>query len=157
MIRAVVAAILFAFCAPSAFATDIQAYGRGDLAAIRSNHAGRFLVVHYWSLTCLPCMVEMPRLASFARERPDIDFVFVAADPHEQSERIAARLARFGLSDATHYAFADAFVERLRFEADKTWQGELPFTLLIAPDGKTRTHLGEIDPPTLQRWRADGG
>ena len=151
MRRFVAAALLaWALGITSVCAGDIAPYGRGDLAVIRAAHAGRYLVVHYWSLTCLPCMVEMPRLAAFSRDRPDIDFVYVAADP------ITSRLTRSGLAGAKAFVFADDFVERLRFEADKTWHGELPFTLLIAPDGRTETHLGEIDAAILQRWRANG-
>ncbi len=154
--RFAAAALLACTLATNAGAADIQLYERGLLAKIRSEHAGKHLVVHYWSLTCLPCMVEMPKLASFLRENRDIDIVFVAADPVEQSERIASRLERFGLKDAMNFAFADGFVERLYYEVDKGWRGELPFTLMVSPDGATKTHLGEIDPQMLRRWR-DGG
>ena len=137
---------------PSCAISLTPAFGNDGALRVIYSVAGRVYVAR----NCLPCMVEMPRLAAFSRDRPNIDFVYVAADRLAQSERITSHLTRFGLAEAKAFVFADDFVERLRFEADKAWHGELPFTLLIAPDGRTQTHLGEIDAAILQHWRANG-
>lgn len=147
---------LFAFVAvlagAQAQATTIEPFTRGTFAHIRAEHASRPLVVHFWSLTCPPCIVEMPRLAAFARARKDFDLVLVTTDPIEQSERVAARLQSWALADVPNFAYADTFVERLRFEVDRDWRGELPFTLLIKPDGSTRTVEGELNTQELAAW-----
>jgi hypothetical protein len=48
--------------------------------------------------------------------------------------------------------FADRFADRLRFEIDPNWAGELPLTLLIAKDGKTTSALGTVDFATIRSW-----
>ena len=132
----------------------IEPYERGTMAAIRAAHANRPLVVHFWSITCAPCLTEMPRLATIAHEQKDFDLVLVAADPITQRDRIATRLDRFGFGSATTFAFADAFEERLRFEADRRWRGELPFTIMISPSGTIETAIGELEVTTLAAWIA---
>jgi hypothetical protein len=57
-----------------------------------------------------------------------------------------------GLSGAENWIFADDFVERLRFEIDPRWHGEIPTTLLITGDGKTTTIEGAADPAQVRAW-----
>ena len=47
--------------AAPACAFDFQPYGRGAFAEIVKAHAGRPLIVHFWSVTCPPCLVELPQ------------------------------------------------------------------------------------------------
>jgi hypothetical protein len=108
--------------------------------------------MHFWSVTCPPCIAELPQWAKLISERKEIDVVFVSTDGEEDRARAAARLDKAGLAKATHYAFADDFVDKLYFEADRTWRGELPFTALVAPDGGVTTATGAIDDPLVTKW-----
>jgi hypothetical protein len=94
----------------------------------------------------------MPRLSKFARSRKDFDLVLVTTDPVEQSERISARLEKWNLSGASNFAYADTFEERLRFEVDPDWHGELPFTALVRPGGNTPMIAAAIEPAQLLTW-----
>ena len=157
MHRAIVAALAVVWLAIPAAAGDIDPYERGTFATIRAAHTQRPLVVHFWSLTCIPCLVEMPRLAAMTKSRGDFDLVLVATDPIAQAERIAVRLDKFGLADAPSYAYVDSFEERLRFEVDRTWRGELPFTALVKAGGEMKTVAGELEPATLGAWLDEDG
>ena len=44
----------------------------------------------------------------------------------------SAMLAQTGLATAENWTFGDGFIERLRYEIDPRWQGEIPRTVLIA-------------------------
>ena len=61
-------------------------------------------------------------------------------------------LAKTGLAGAENWIFADDFVERLRFEINPRWRGEIPMTLLIARDGKTTTIEGAADSDEVAGW-----
>ena len=150
--RLFVLAFAFALAVSAANAFDFKPYGRGDFAKLSKAHAGRPLVVHFWSVTCPPCLVELPEWAKFAAEKKGIDLVFVNTDSDEDRARAQARIEKAGLSDADHYGFADDFVEKLYFEADNSWRGELPFTALVAPDGAVVTVTGAIDDPLIVAW-----
>ena len=115
-------------------------------------HAGKPLIVHFWSVTCPACLAELPRWAKIAGEKKGIDIIFVNTDSDEDRARAQARIEKVGLSSADHYGFADDFVEKLYFEADSTWRGELPFTALVAPDGAVVTVTGAVDDPLIVEW-----
>jgi hypothetical protein len=68
------------------------------------------------------------------------------------ADAVAETLAKTGLSGAENWIFADDFAERLRFEVDRRWRGEIPMTLLIARDGETTTIEGAADPDQVRAW-----
>jgi hypothetical protein len=96
-------------------------------------------------------MVEMPRWAKLAEADRGLDLVLVDADPVGE-EADGLMLARMGLSRTESWRFADDFTERLRFEVDPKWHGELPMTLLIGRDGSVRKILGSADFGEVQQW-----
>jgi thiol-disulfide isomerase/thioredoxin len=150
------AALLVVLSAP-ATALDFKPYGRGAFAEIVKAHAGRPLMMHFWSVTCPPCLAELPQWAKLLESQKGVDIVFVNTDGEEDRARAQARLEKAGLGKATHYGFADDFVDKLFFEADRSWRGELPFTALVAADGKETTVTGAIDDPLVVNWLAGAG
>lgn len=154
--RAAALALLCLSAAPAA-AFDFLPYGRGGFAQIVKAHAGRPLMVHFWSVTCPPCLAELPQWAKMLAEQKGVDIVFVNTDGEEDRARAQARAEKAGLGKATHYGFSDDFVEKLYFEADKSWRGELPFTALVAPDGAVTSVTGAVDDPLVVKWLARSG
>ena len=158
MLRNICAGALLALCAGApAFAFDFQPYGRGAFGQILKAHAGRSLIVHFWSVTCPPCLVELPQWAKMLDERKGVDIVFVNVDDDEERPRAESRAEKAGLGKGKHYGFSDSFVEKLYFEADKKWQGELPFTALVASDGAVTTVAGAVDDPVVAKWLEKNG
>jgi thiol-disulfide isomerase/thioredoxin len=149
-------AVGLAVCAagPAAAEGDPEPFAQGAYASIRKAHAGRPLIVHFWSIACPTCIAELPDWARLARARRDIDFVFVNADRPSDRARVDARIDKAGLRQEANYSFADDFVERLYFEVDRNWSGELPFTALIAQTGEAATVTGAIDEPQIEDWLA---
>ena len=135
-------------------ATDgVRQFVRGSWQDIRKAHAGRPTVVHFWGLTCGPCRTEMPAWGNLLRERHDLDLVVINADlvPNEPGA-VSAMLAQTGLAAAENWTFGDGFVERLRYEIDPQWQGDIPRTLLIARDGSVTTIEGVADLNEIAGW-----
>ena len=135
-------------------ATDgVRQFVRGSWQDIRKAHAGRPTVVHFWGLTCGPCRTEMPAWGNLLRERHDLDLVVINADlvPNEPGA-VSAMLAQTGLAPAENWTFGDGFVERLRYEIDPQWQGDIPRTLLIARDGSVTTIEGVADLNEVAGW-----
>ncbi|MDA8231772.1 MAG: TlpA family protein disulfide reductase [Magnetospirillum sp.] len=146
--RLFIAAIILALLAPvlaaRAAAAEIQPFGRDGWQGLTAAHAGRALVVHFWSLTCAPCIAEMPEWAKLARRSRSFDLVLVATDPIEETPRLAAALKQWGLDGVESWAFADRFTEKLRYAVDPHWHGELPMTRLVAADGAGQTVIGSL-------------
>ena len=145
---------ILASAAMSSAATDApHAFGRGSWKGILEAHAGRPTVVHFWGLTCGPCRTEMPGWGKLLQERSDLNLVVINADlvPNEPGA-VSAMLAQTGLAAAENWTFDDSFVERLRYEIDPRWQGDIPRTLLIARDGATTVIEGVADLDNVRAW-----
>ena len=148
---AALAALFVAMTAPAS-ALEFQPYARGSFAELRRAHAGRPLLVHFWSVTCAPCLAELSDWARISAEKKGIDIVFVNADGEHDRVKAGARLEKAGLAGAVQYGFADDFLDRLFFEVDPMWRGELPFTAMIDANGKLVTVAGLLDEPALAGW-----
>ena len=146
-----IALAVLLFCG-LAQALDFKPYGRGDFEILLKTRAGRPLIIHYWSVTCPACVAELSQWAALIGARKDIDIVFVDTDDLEERDRAAMRLEKAALAGAVHYAFADSFAEKLYFEVDHDWRGELPFTVLVAQDGSRKTIAGGLDDPDMVDW-----
>ncbi len=137
----------------AAEATEPRPFERGTWAKLREAQAGQPVVIHLWGLTCAPCLAELPHWAALQGARPDLRLVLIAADPVPQDpERVAGTLARAGLGNAESWSFADRFHERLRYEIDPAWAGELPRTVMIGRDGKATVLPGVADLSTVKAW-----
>ena len=146
-------AFLTLLCCTAAQAAPPQPLVRGDWSGLLASHRGRPTIVHFWGLTCGPCLTELPEWAKFAALRKDVDLVLVDADPTTVApEDLAAFLDKAGLAKIESWRFADSFTEKLEYEIDPQWQGELPYTLLVKGDGSVEPILGAADFAALRQW-----
>jgi len=152
MIRRLLCALVLVFLASGAARAETRPFVRGSWADILAAHAGRPLVVHLWSLTCAPCLADLPRWREAQRRHPSMALVLVSTDAVTETPRLERALQRAGLGGVEGWAFAESFVERLRFEIDPGWHGELPITRLIAADGSARTVTGRVEESDLAAW-----
>ena len=151
------AAIFFAVslvAAPGAETpSELKPFVRGSWQDVLRSHQGRPTLVHFWGVTCGPCKVELPLLGQFMKNHSEIDVVMISADLVPNLPGAArAMLEKAGLGPAENWIFSDGFVERLRFEIDPAWQGDIPRTLLIARDGTVTTIEGSAEIPDLEKW-----
>jgi hypothetical protein len=145
---------LLLFVAATAAADGVKPFVSGSAAQIRTAHAGAPTVLALWSLDCPHCGDELALLGEMKRNHPSVRVVLVSTDVPEAAPLIQARLAQHGLAGAEHWVFADDFSERLRFEIDPRWAGELPRSYLIARDGRTEAVSGRLSRERLMRWIA---
>ncbi len=134
-------------------AGPLEPFVRGTWTRILAAHAGRPLVVHFWGLSCAPCRKEMPRWGEILARKPDAPIVMINADLVPNGiEDAQAFLDQAGLARAENWIFEDSFVERLRYEVDPNWQGEIPLTLLIAGNGTRTTIEGAAPASAVLDW-----
>ena len=95
---------------------------------------------------------EMP-LLGFMKDHSAIDVVTISADlVPDLPEATRSMLEKSGLRSAENCIFSDGFVERLRFEIDPGWQGDIPRTMLISREGTITTIEGSAEMAELKRW-----
>ena len=134
-------------------ASTLKPFVRGSWQQMLRAHAGRSTLVHFWGVTCGPCKIELPLLGKFMKEHSELDVVMISADlvPNLDGPT-RTMLEKAGLGSAENWIFSDGFVERLRFEIDPAWQGDIPRTLLVAPDGTVTTIEGSAEIPDIEKW-----
>jgi thiol-disulfide isomerase/thioredoxin len=139
--------------ANAATAIELHSFRRGSWNDILKAHAGQPLIVHFWGVTCGPCRIEMPEWGRLLRERPDLKLVVINADLVPNAPAVATTMLKeTGLADAENWIFEDRFVERLRYEVDRQWRGEIPRTMLIACEGTITTIEGSADMEEVRDW-----
>jgi len=138
----------------SAAAQPVQPLRVGDMPQIRASLKGRPMLMHVWSLTCAPCLLEMPLWAERIRQHPEVAFVFVNTDGLRHAAAAERRLAGYGVRPARSLIFADDFVERLQYDIAPDWVGELPRTEWNPPRQKTIVSLGPVSDALFQQWMA---
>jgi len=158
MKRLLFAAILALVFLPSAPASEgaLKPFERGSWQQLLHSHAGHPMLVHFWGVTCGPCKVELPQLGEFMKQHPKVHVVTISADLVPNLEPATrSMLQNAGLSSAENWIFSDGFAERLRFEIDPAWQGDIPRTMLISSKGEITTIEGSAEPAMLEKWSND--
>jgi thiol-disulfide isomerase/thioredoxin len=149
---AALALMISSIAAPS----PLKPFERGSWRDVLRAHAGRPTLVHFWGVTCGPCKLELPLLGQFMKEHPGIDVVTISADlAPNLPAATQSMLDKAGLSSAENFVFNDGYAERLRFEIDPSWQGDIPRTMLIGRDGAIATIEGTAEIADLGKWSAE--
>lgn len=130
----------------------LKDYRQGDWNALLAKHAGKPFVVHFWGLTCGPCLEELPAWGEYMQKQQNLPLVTIQVDQVPQ-ELIIQALTDSNLKSAEHLMLKDTFDEYMRTEVISGWMGELPFTLLIDPVGKVRKLRGKVNFDVVKKWQ----
>ena len=150
-----IAAAAALLMATSAAALELHAFKSGSWRDIQNATAGKPAIVHIWSLTCGTCLVELPEWGKFAAAHPGTRFVLINWDRKTDApDKIAAALTNAGLGHVENWVLGDGFSDKLRFELDPNWLGEMPYTRLIGSAGGTADFSGTSDFEMIARWIA---
>ncbi len=136
-----------------AHAVQPKAYEPGSWPALVKPYAGRNVIVHFWGVTCAPCLKELPKWGDLVAGRKGRDVLFVEMDPVAPAS-FDTLVEKSRLAQAPHWLLAGPFDEQVRYEIDPKWQGELPFTVLIDKKGAVKRISGPVDFDELKRFLA---
>jgi thiol-disulfide isomerase/thioredoxin len=145
-----VAALVVLFTA-HAFAADVQPFGPGSIEKIRQARAGKPFILSFWSVDCAHCPKELKALGELKRRHPRLDVVLVSTDSPAEIPALTATAERHGLGGVEQWVFADARPEKLRYEVDRRWWGELPRTYFSDGQG-VEAVSGVVPEERLARW-----
>jgi hypothetical protein len=107
--------------APSAFVS-------GSYQQILASNANKPFMLVVWSINCPSCLKDMELLSSIHKSRPELKMIMLAADEPSATEQVQQILEKNHLSDIENWAYADENSQKLQFEIDPKWYGELPRT-----------------------------
>lgn len=142
-----------AAAAPLVSAADVvRPFVTGSLAKIVAERQGQPFVLAFWSVTCAHCPTELKALGEIRKRNPKLDIVLVAADTPDEMPLTAQLANKYGLGKVEQWVFADEMEERLRFEIDRRWHGELPRTHFYDREHRIEVVSGVVPKQQLLAW-----
>lgn len=123
-----------------------------SVKSLLANKTRNYRLVNIWATWCGPCVSEFPDFVTINRMYRLREFETVSISMDELSKKTSAlNFLKKKEASFTNYIYSGdkyALIEAI----DKDWQGALPYTMLIAPDGEVvyRTQ-GQINPLEMKR------
>lgn len=112
---------LTAGCKPE----SVDIYGR----PIRlSDYRGKWVVIHYWTTWCAPCIQQIPELIKLVQYYPK-QTVVLGVNPDNLDNKVLQELAE-------EYQINYAFLKQFPIEKLGGKKSDLPVTYIINPQGK---------------------
>lgn len=146
------ASLLFGLPSLAVADSAVRPFVSGSLAKIQAARQGKPFILAFWSIGCAHCPAELKVLGELKRRHPKLDVVLVAADTPDEAPQTALLAKSYGLGKVEQWVFADPMPERLRFEIDRRWYGELPRTHFYDRNHKVEAISGVVPEENLQRW-----
>lgn len=128
----------------------------GSFAEIVTTKSGKPFIVSLWSVDCPPCIRELKLWSELYEDHPNMEVVLISIDGTEARPTINAVLQKTlsakAIQEMASWVFADEFVERLRFEVDPQWYGELPRTVFFTRQHKRHSVSGLLERQDIEQW-----
>jgi len=124
---------------------------------LKNEDSGKLRLIKVWATWCGPCVIEYPDFIALQRMygARDFEFISIAADNPKQEAKVLKFLQEKH-SAVPNYLFSNPDKYALIEAIDVDWNGALPYTMLIEPDGKVVwKHQGTVDFYELKRVIVD--
>jgi peroxiredoxin len=131
----------------------VEMVSADDLNKLHSNPDKKMMLVSFWATWCGSCIHEFPDIEDTFRMYGlrDFELVTVAANMPDEKNSVTRILEKMHAT-SRNLLFDSNDTAALQAAFDPTWESAVPYTVLIAPDGKILYKTqGSVDILELRR------
>lgn len=157
VLRGVLIAWLTLWLTGAAAAEMPKPFVPGCMHQITKQLTGKPFLLVFWSVHCPPCMKELEMLSHSPAAKGAPPVILVSTDEDATLEEVHQVLASYRLTHLESWMFADDNAQRLRYEIDPGWYGELPRAYFYDASHQRIAHSGALSKEQVQAWATTGG
>jgi peroxiredoxin len=131
----------------------VEETGLEGIREVIANQGERYRLINVWATWCGPCVIEFPEFVDMQRMygQRNFEVVSVSTDNPSASDKVREFLVK-NHAAFPNYHFTGEDKEAFINTFDPNWQGNLPYTMLVAPGGKViYRHDGIIYPLEVKK------
>lgn len=132
---------------------NLDAIDAEGITKLVKNGSGKLRLINLWATWCVPCVQEFPELVTINHMYRDrgLEFVTISADAASRKEN-ALKFLQNKQASGKNYIYTGDDKYKMIEAVDPKWDGALPYTMLVDPDGKiVYAKQGIIDPEALKK------
>ncbi len=115
---------------------NLKPFTIGSYQQIVSSNVKKPFMLAIWSITCPSCIKDMAVLQTVHKAHPELKIVMLSTDDISETAEARKILESNKLSDIEHWIYAEENTQKLQFEIDPKWYGELPRTYFFDKAGQ---------------------
>ena len=134
------------------FAYDFMPFDMNTRKVIEKRYIDQPLIISFWSIDCPYCIDDLKKLGKALSKNTNVQLITVCVDGKESAKKAERILSQANLPKHEKYQYAEVDEDRLRYNIDPAWYGELPRTYFYDAAHQVTPLSGKISNSFLDKW-----
>ena len=144
--------LFFLFFSHFSFAYDFMPFDMNTRKVIEKRYIDQPLIISFWSIDCPYCIDDLKKLGKALSKNKNVKLITVCVDGKESAKKAERILSQANLPKHEQYQYAEVDEDRLRYNIDPAWYGELPRTYFYDAAHQVTPLSGKISNSFLDKW-----
>jgi thiol-disulfide isomerase/thioredoxin len=144
--------LFFLFFSHFSFAYDFMPFDMNTRQVIEKRYIDQPLIISFWSIDCPYCIDDLKKLGKALSKNANVKLITVCVDGKESAKKAERILSQANLPKHEQYQYAEVDEDRLRYNIDPSWYGELPRTYFYDAAHQVTPLSGKISNSFLDKW-----
>ena len=144
--------LFFLFFSHLSFAYDFMPFDMNTRKVIEKRYIDQPLIISFWSIDCPYCIDDLKKLGKALSKNTNVKLITVCVDGKESAKKAERVLSQANLPKHEQYQYAEVDEDRLRYNIDPAWYGELPRTYFYDAAHQVTPLSGKISNSFLDKW-----
>jgi thiol-disulfide isomerase/thioredoxin len=144
--------LFFLFFSHFSFAYEFMPFDMNTRKVIERRYIDQPLIISFWSIDCPYCIDDLKKLGKALSKNTNVKLITVCVDGKESAKKAERILSQANLPKHEKYQYAEVDEDRLRYNIDPAWYGELPRTYFYDAAHQVTPLSGKISNSFLDKW-----